>query len=198
MNGRKILKLLLTIATFVAYLYYVINKNEFTLIEIPTALAAASLVYLACSLYGVALEVSRNYIIAAIISIVVIFLFIGAMDKLVSKISWITDDITLIGIMIVSVPCIIRDIRSLVRKAETPVVNCETAAGTVQRESQITSAQQTILKDPKLMMQFSKDYEERKGHKPTYEELVDYINNEAFHIKSAEEIKREVDEMLRR
>ena len=119
MNGRKILKLLLTIATFVAYLYYVINKNEFTLIEIPTALAAASLVYLACSLYGVALEVSRNYIIAAIISIVVIFLFIGAMDKLVSKISWITDDITLIGIMIVSVPCIIRDIRSLVRKAET-------------------------------------------------------------------------------
>ena len=48
------------------------------------------------------------------------------------------------------------------------------------------------------MMQFSKDYEERKGHKPTYEELVDYINNEAFHIKSAEEIKREVDEMLRR
>ncbi len=131
MKAGKILKLLLTIAAFVAYLYYVINKNDFTLIQIPTALSVSSLVYLACSLYGFAVNVSKNYIIAAILSIVAIFLLMEPLDKLVYNSSWLTNDIVLIGIMIVTVPFIIRDIRSLVTKNEKTVDNYETPTETV-------------------------------------------------------------------
>ncbi len=194
MNTRKILKLFLTFATFVVYLYYVISDNNFTLIQIPTALSVASLVYLGCSLYGFALKVSRNYIIAAILSIGVIFLLIEPLDNLVLNSSWITNDIVLIVIMLITLFFIIRDIRSLVGKNENTEAELEIPAETVSQEPQTTSALEIILKDQKLMMRVSEDYEKRKGYKPTYEELVDFINNEYFHEKTYEEIQREIDE----
>ena len=46
------------------------------------------------------------------------------------------------------------------------------------------------------MMEMSKHLEKRIGHKPTYEELVDYIDNKAFHLLDDNEVSQEVQGMV--
>lgn len=111
MNARKLLKLFLTLASFVWYLCYVVLDDKFTLIQIPTALAIASSVYLLCSLYGFAVDVSRNYLLATILSVATIFLLMKPLDMLSE---WLSEDIVLVIIMVLTIPFVIKDIKSFV------------------------------------------------------------------------------------
>jgi hypothetical protein len=47
-----------------------------------------------------------------------------------------------------------------------------------------------------MMMKMSKQLEKQIGHKPTYEELVDYVDNKAFHFPDDNEISQEVKAMV--
>ena len=54
----------------------------------------------------------------------------------------------------------------------------------------------TYQENPDYMLDLSKRLERRNGHKPTYEELIDYIDHEAFHLKTDDEINQEIQELV--
>jgi hypothetical protein len=70
----------------------------------------ASLVYLLATLFGLALSVSNNYIVAIVLTGILAFLFIFKMDELTRSISWLSDELSVAVITILTLVCIARDI----------------------------------------------------------------------------------------
>lgn len=60
----------------------------------------------------------------------------------------------------------------------------------------IKTIQEVCKENPKMMMELSKHLEKRNGHKPTYEELIEYIENEAFHLLSDNQVEQETQAII--
>lgn len=108
----KILKIIVFIGIFVWYLYDQFQKSglSFSLEVIGTGLALAALAYIGLSLFGFTLEASNNYLIAFVSTIVFILFVCFSVDGVISAIPWLTEDIVLFVIIVLTIICIVKDI----------------------------------------------------------------------------------------
>lgn len=201
----KTLKILLFIGVFAYLQYYDVKRGAFSVSSVTGGLLAASLVYILVSLFGIVLNLTMNYLIAIIITVALTFFFAAKLDDLIASVSWLTDDRMLYILSGLATLCFIRDIiiikNSLFGTPTTTNEEAQTLSESTVDENAnkpIKSLRQTCNENPELMLNLSKGFEKRKGHKPTYEELIEYIDNEAFHLLSDEEIELETQNIIER
>lgn len=106
----KTLKILLFIGVFAYLQYHDIKRGSFSANSIMSGLLAASLVYIIASIYGIVLDLTMNYLIAIIITVLLLFFFASKLDALIASVSWLTDDRMLYILTGLATLCFIRDI----------------------------------------------------------------------------------------
>lgn len=100
--------------------YYDFNRGEYSLSTITSGLLMAALVYLAISLYGFLVSLTRNYLIATVLEVLGILAFGTKLDELVAGVSWLTDDMVCVILIIIVLFDIFKDsiIKVLKRRTE--------------------------------------------------------------------------------
>jgi len=110
-RSTKTLKIILFAWMFIWMVKFSLSHgsamNPYTLVG---SVFMASLVYLLATLFGLALSVSNNYIVAIVLTGILAFLFIFKMDELTRSISWLSDELSVAVITILTLVCIARDI----------------------------------------------------------------------------------------
>lgn len=201
--GTKTLKILLFIGVFTYLQYYDMKRGAFSINSITGGLFVASAVYLIASLFGIILNITLNYFIA-IIGTAALALFLAyKLDDLIASVSWLTEEWMMYILVGFAILFLIRDIiiiKSTIFGTST-TINEDAQSLPVSdvdenKNNPVKTLRQACNEDPELMMSFSKDFEKRKGHKPTYEELIEYIDHEAFHLLSDEEVAQELQNIV--
>ena len=199
----KILKLLLSFGLFIYLIYYDISHETFAFTTIISAFAVAGIVYLIITFFGFSLSISGNYLIAIIITVVVLFFIAGKLDELIAAIDWLNEDRVLTTLGVLGAIFMSHDIKTLLHFTSPSQAQRKASMSGKQMEDDkyattapIKTAQQAYKENPEWMMDLSKELEQRRGHKPTYEELIDYVDNELFHLKTDEEIRRETEALM--
>ena len=197
----NVLRILLFIGVFIYCLYSDIQADAITPLRVFSELFAASAVYLIATLFSFTLQCTRNYLLAIIFT-AAIAVFAGyKLDELVAAVSWLNTDLVAQIITIIVTLWILKDIIAIIRAFIPSSEDDHTkAVSRSENENYIPkpakTAQQLLKENPEFMLDLSKRLEIRKGHKPTYEELIDYIDNEAFHLKTDDEINQEIQELV--
>lgn len=201
--GTKTLKILLFIGVFAYLQYYDVKRDAFSTNSVTGGLIAASAVYLIASLFGIVLNLTRNYLIAIIGTGALALFFANKLDDLIASVSWLTENRALYILGGLAILCLIRDIiiirNSLFVPPENTNVEPQSSLTENANKSELEPVkpiQQVCKENPEMMMEMSKHLEKRIGHKPTYEELVDYIDNKAFHLLDDTEVSQEVQGMV--
>lgn len=201
--GTKTLKILLFIGIFAYLQYYDVKRSAFSVNSVTGGLIAASAVYLIASLFGIVLNLTRNYLIAIIGTGALALFFANKLDDLIASVSWLTENRALYILGGLAILCLIRDIIIIKNTLFVPPENTNIEPQSSPSENAnelesepIKSIQQVCKENPSMMMEMSKHLEKRIGHKPTYEELVDYIDNKAFHLLDDKEVSQEVQSMV--
>lgn len=201
--GTKTLKILLFIGVFSYLQYYDVKRDAFSINSVTGGLIAASAIYLIASLFGIVLNLTRNYLIAIIGTGALALFFANKLDDLIASVSWLTENRALYILGELAILCLIRDIiiirNSLFVSPENTNVEPQSSLTENANELELEPVkpiQQVCKENPEMMMEMSKHLEKRIGHKPTYEELVDYIDNKAFHLLDDNEVSQEVQGMV--
>lgn len=202
--STKTLKILLFIGVFFYLQYYDIKRSDYTINSVTAGLMMASAAYLIASLFGIVLNLTRNYLLA-IIGTAALALFIAfKLDDLIASVSWLTESIMTLVLGILAIFCLLHDIIFIKRSLSEPPAQSDTKTETLPEQDEVeeaptvstVKAQQLYKENPEWMLELSKRLEQRRGHKPTYEELIDYIDNEACHLLKDEEIDQEVSDIV--
>ena len=201
--GTKTLKILLFIGVFAYLQYYDVKRDAFSTNSVTGGLIAASAVYLIASLFGIVLNLTRNYLIAIIGTGALALFFANKLDDLIASVSWLTENRALYILGGLAILCLIRDIIIIRNSLFVPPENTNVEPQSPLTENAnkselepVKPIQQVCKENPEMMMEMSKHLEKRIGHKPTYEELVDYIDNKAFHLLDDNEVSQEVQGMV--
>ena len=201
--GTKTLKILLFIGVFSYLQYYDVKRDAFSINSVTGGLIAASAIYLIASLFGIVLNLTRNYLIAIIGTGALALFFANKLDDWIASVSWLTENRALYILGGLAILCLIRDIiiirNSLFVSPENTNVEPQSSLTENANELELEPVkpiQQVCKENPEMMMEMSKHLEKRIGHKPTYEELVDYIDNKAFHLLDDNEVSQEVQGMV--
>lgn len=201
--GTKTLKILLFIGVFSYLQYYDVKRGAFSVNSITGGLFAASAVYLIASLFGIVLSLTQNYLIA-IVGTAALALFLAfKLDDLIASVSWLTEERMMYILGGFATLCFIRDI-IIIKKtlSGASTTTTEEAQSTsepnidVNAGKPIKTIQEVCKENPKMMMELSKHLEKRNGHKPTYEELIEYIDNEAFHLLYDNQVEQETQAII--
>lgn len=104
-HSGKILKILLFFGVFGYLQYYDYSRGAFKLGTVTGGLMMASAVYLIVSLFGIILNLSRNYIIAIFGTSALAF----KLDEIISKVSWLNETIVAVILTIFTILCIAKD-----------------------------------------------------------------------------------------
>lgn len=110
-QSTKTLKIILYVGMFIWMMKF--NLSHGAAMNLDTLVGSvfmASLVYLLATLFGLALSVSNNYIIAIVLTGILAFLFIFKMDALTRSISWLSDELSAAVVTILTLVCIVKDI----------------------------------------------------------------------------------------
>lgn len=201
--GTKTLKILLFIGVFAYLQYYDVKRDAFSTNSVTGGLIAASAVYLIASLFGIVLNLTRNYLIAIIGTGALALFFANKLDDLIASVSWLTENRALYILGGLAILCLIRDIIIIRNSLFVPPenTNAEPQSSLTENANKselepVKPIQQVCKENQEMMMEMSKHLEKRIGHKPTYEELVDYIDNKAFHLLDDNEVSQEVQGMV--
>ena len=195
----KILKSLLFLGIFAWGCYGNIRDGSVEFITVMDDLFSASIVYLCVSLLGLLVSLLHNYILA-IVATAGIAVFLGyKFDDLVASVEWLDFDKGAMLLAAVVTIWVIKDIIIFAtkpkRRFQKPI---DESYDELNEFSQVSepviekTAQQVYKENPEWMMNLSKQLERERGHKPTYEELIDYVDKELFRVKSSEEVRAEV------
>lgn len=201
--GTKTLKILLFIGVFSYLQYYDVKRGAFSINSVTGGLIASSAVYLIASLFGIVLSLTMNYLIA-IIGTAALALFLAyKMDDLVASVSWLTEERMMYILGGFAILCFIRDIIIIKNSLFGTSTNIDKENLSPSEpdadettDKPIKTIQEVYKENPEMMMKLSKQLEKRRGHKPTYEELIEYIDNEAFHLLSDNEVKQETQAIV--
>lgn len=190
--GTKILKILLFIGVFGYLQYQDVKLGNFTMGSITHGLMMALAAYLIASLFGIVLSLTRNYIIA-IIGTGALAVFLGyKLDEVTASISWLTEGRVEAALVALVILCIIGDIRTVKHTLVPSVAVKEgyTIDGVEKDDVNITMIMRNNLKkDPQSVLNFSNMLEERWGRKPSYEEVINYIDHQEL-------LEDELEDML--
>ncbi len=179
-HSGKILKILLFFGVFAYLLYYDYNRDAFKFGTITGGLMMASAVYLIASLFGIILNLSRNYIIAIFGTGALALFFAFKLDEIIAKVSWLNETIVAVILIIFAILCIAKDFSILKPKqpispyspndfAETSIPLNEVDLNQTMREN--------MKANPQSVLNLSNMLEEQWGRKPTYDEVMDYIDH---------------------
>lgn len=129
-RSTKTLKIILFVGMFIWMMKFSLSHgSEMNLETVVGAVFMASLVYLLAALFLLALSVSNNFIVAIVLTGILAFLFIFKMDELTRSISWLSDEIAVAVITILTLICIARDIIYIKNSLVSPhVENRETSS----------------------------------------------------------------------
>lgn len=175
--GTKTLKIILFIGVFSYLQYHDIKGDAFTINSVTAGIFMASAAYLLASLFGIVLNFTMNYLIA-IVGTGALALFLAfKLDEVIAA-TPLTEELAAIILGTFALLCLIRDIIAIKRSLTTP-----------KKEKESTSAIAGVDNDPNISMRInlksnaqsvlnlSNLLEKQWGRKPTYEEVMDYIDH---------------------
>jgi len=176
--GTKILKILLFIGVFAYLQYYDLNRGAHSIASVTEGLMIASAIYLIVSLFGIVLSLSRNYLIAIIGTGVLALLLAFKLDEVIAATSWLTEGRVTAALGALAGVCLIRDIL-LVKTSLTPprTAREDTSSATTDKEDANTKMRNDIKSNPQSVLNLSNMLEKRWGRKPSYDEVMDYIDH---------------------
>ena len=171
--GTKIFKILLCIGVFAYLQYSDISRGAHTISSVTAGLSVAGVLYLIASMFGIILMLSGNYIIAIIATGALALFLAFKLDEVVLRISWLTEDSALTVLGVFGGGCMLRDILLVKRSL--------TLSGTVQEDVAHAEDDTTIMHNggkpsAQAVLAFSNMLEEKWGRKPSYKEVMEYID----------------------
>ena len=176
--GTKILKIILFIGVFGYLQYYDLNRGAHSMGSVTGGLMMAAAAYLLASLFGVVLSLTMNYAIAIIGTGALAMFLAFKLDEIIAATSWLTEGRVAVAFVALSVLCLIRDIR-LVKASLTqpktvgePISPSEEDANVIMRRN--------MKSNPQSVLNLSNMLEEKWGRKPSYDEVMDYIDGLAI------------------
>ncbi len=182
-HSGKILKILLFFGVFGYLQYYDYSRGAFKLGTITGGLMMASAVYLIASLFGIILNLSRNYLIA-IFGAGALALFLAfKLDEIIAKVSWLNETIVVVILIIFAVLCIAKDFSIIKPKQTIPPYPPSDFADTSTPfdEADPNQTMRASMKaDPQSVLNLSNMLEEQWGRKPSYDEVIDFIDHLAI------------------
>ena len=179
-HSGRILKILLFFGVFGYLQYYDYSRGAFKLGTITGGVMMASAVYLIASLFGIILNLSRNYLIA-IFGTGALALFLAfKLDEIIAKVSWLNETIVAVILIIFAVLCIAKDF-SILKPKQTispysPIDFSDTSI-TLEEEDSNQTMRANMKADPQSVLNLSNMLEEQWGRKPTYDEVMDFIDH---------------------
>lgn len=184
-RSAKLLKIILSIVVFVWFLRFSLTHGQTFGLEILWGtFFIASLAYLFFTVYGLIFETNKKYVISAIATVILAFIFIFGMANLASKISWLSDELSSVIIIMVALICLANDIRyvknSFVKPSQENPANessLHTATSLLTKEEENEEMRKELKSDPHYVLSVSDILEKQLGRKPTYDEIMNYIDN---------------------
>lgn len=146
-----------------------------------SGLLAASAAYLLASLFGLILNLSRNYLIA-IVGTGALALFLAfKLDEVIAKVSWLTEERATVILTILVAFCLVGDIFAIKKSMSAPNVEQNSRLTTEVTEDDSNIAMRNNMKaNPQSVLNLSNMLEKQWGRKPSYEEVMDYIDHLAI------------------
>ncbi|MFW5650683.1 MAG: hypothetical protein ACOCNC_04740 [Acetivibrio ethanolgignens] len=179
-HSGKILKILLFFGVFAYLLYYDYSRDAFKFGTITGGLMMASAVYLIASLFGIILNLSRNYIIAIFGTGALALFFAFKLDEIIAKVSWLNETIVAVILIIFAILCIAKDFSILKPKQAISPYSPNDFADTSIPLNEVDLNQtmrENMKANPQSVLNLSNMLEEQWGRKPTYDEVMDYIDH---------------------
>lgn len=179
-HSGKILKILLFFGVFAYLQYHDYSRGAFKIGTVTGGLLMASAVYLISSLFGILLNLSGNYLIAILCTGSLVLFLAFKLDELIAKVPWLNETIVAIVLIIISVLCIVKDFFILKPKqvADNTLLDDSIKVSIPVYETDPNKAMRDGIKsDPQSVFNLSNMLEEQWGRKPTYEEVMDYIDH---------------------
>ena len=169
-HSGKILRILLFFGVFAYLQYHDYSRGAFKIGTVTGGLLMASAVYLVSSLFGILLNLSGNYLIAILCTgSLALFLAFKLDENIVATV-----------LIIVSILCIVKDFFILKPKrvTNTTIPDDSIKVGISLYETDPNKAMRDSIKsDSQSVFNLSNMLEEQWGRKPTYEEIMDYIDH---------------------
>ncbi|MEA4989046.1 MAG: hypothetical protein VB095_13380 [Anaerovorax sp.] len=176
--GTKLLKVILFIGVFSYLQYHDVNRGTFTINSVTAGIMMGSAAYLLASLFGIVLSLSRNYFIA-IVGTAALALFLAfKLDEVIAKTSWLTEGRAAVVLGVFAVICLIGDILA-VKKSLVASKSWQEPPATEKEDPNI-SMRNNMKTNPQSVLNLSNMLEKQWGRKPTYEEVMDYIDHLAI------------------
>lgn len=179
--GAKILKVILFIGVFAYLQYYDVNRGAFTINSVTAGIMMASAAYLLATLFGIVLSLSRNYFIA-IVGTAALALFLAfKLDEVIAKTSWLTEGRAAAFLGVFAIICLVGDIWTVKRSlaASDMGVASSSIMPTNDNDPNVTM-RNNMKANPQSVLNLSNMLEKQWGRKPTYEEVMDYIDHLAI------------------
>ncbi len=176
--GSKTLKIILFIGVFAYFQYHGISHGTFSIDTVTGGFLLASIAYLFSSLFGLILDLSRNYIIAIVGTIGLIFFLCFKMDEVVAKTPWLSEDGMSVILIILAGFCLIRDILIIKKTLSASTVQQEAyPVPSAEKEDSDSVIRNQMKTDPQSVLHISNMLENQWGRKPSYEEIMDCIDH---------------------
>lgn len=184
-HSGKIIRILLFFGVFAYLQYHDYSRGAFKIGTVTGGLLMASAVYLISSLFGILLNLSGNYLIATLCTGSLALFLAFKLDEFIAKVSWLNENIVATVLIIVSILCIVKDFFILKPKQVTNTTIPDDSipddyikSGISLYETNPNKAMRDGIKsDSQSVFNLSNMLEEQWGRKPTYEEIIDYIDH---------------------
>ena len=176
--GTKILKVILFIGVFAYLQYYDVNRGAFTINSVTAGIMMASAAYLLASLFGIVLSLSRNYFIA-IVGTAALALFLAfKLDEVIAKTSWLTEGLAAAVLGVFAIICLVGDVWAVKRSLAISDMGKADNSTIHSNENDLNVTMRNNMKaNPQSVLNLSNMLEKQWGRKPTYEEVMDYIDH---------------------
>lgn len=178
--GTKTLKIILFVGVFAYLQYYDISRGAFTVNSVTAGLMMASVAYLLASLFGIVLNLSRNYLIA-IIGTAALALFLAfKLDDVIASTSWLTEGRAAVILGIFAALCLVGDIITIRKSMVAPKVRQYIPIAETVEDDPNIAMRNNMKSNSQSVLNLSNMLEKQWGRKPTYDEVMDYIDNLAI------------------
>jgi len=186
--GAKALKIILFIGVFGFLQYYDLNRGVHTINSVTAGLMMASAAYLIASLFGLVLNLFRNYFIA-IVGTGALALFLAfKLDEVIAGTSWLTEGRAAAILGAFAAFCLFTDILT-VKKSLTMTKAAKKSIPAMDSENEDANVtmRSNLKANPQSVLNLSNMLEEKWGRKPSYEEVIDCIDHLAILEDNPEE-----------
>ena len=143
----------------------------------------ASAVYLLASLFGIILTLSRNYIITIFRTVALALFLTFKLDEIIAKVSWLNETIVAVILIIFAILCIAKDFSILKPKQTISPYSQSDFPDTdtpLDEKDPNQTMRENMKSNPQSVFNLSNMLEEQWGRKPTYDEVMDFIDQLAI------------------